>query len=70
MEDFNNPIILTIEEFLYGVANKTFRNKDGFGIFLKNDFSEVDPSIAKVSCDFSYMLNYLKEYPYILWTNY
>lgn len=67
---YKEPSIVTYDEFLYGVANKVFNDKDGYGIFLTQNLSEVDSSIAEVKCNFKYMLNYHNKYPFVLWNNY
>ena len=66
----DNPCIITYDEFLYGIANKTFQDKDGYGIFLTQNLSEVEPSITEVKCNFKYMLNYHNKYPFVLWNSY
>lgn len=66
----DDPCIITYDEFLYGIANKTFQDKDGYGIFLTQNLSEVEPFIAEVKCNFKYMLNYHNKYPFVLWNSY
>ena len=42
----DDPCIIIYDEFLYGIANKTFQDKDGYGIFLTQNLSEI----GRASC--------------------
>ena len=64
------PSIVLYDDFLLGVVNKVFEDKDGYGIFLTKNLEEIEPSVAEVKCDFKYLLNYYGKYPFVLWRNY